>query len=167
MTGHGGKREGAGRPRADADGRERRKHSLYCTRDELAEARILLRHLRAQDAVDDGEPQPERYVYEMGDSVASLRDWDTSGKLAKLNKLIKKNSRRVVELHFEHAGARDIVLTLYNVASVDDCMFDDSWTFYDGNNHGVAVIDLSGVEALRYVYKPDDRLFVYLRALVL
>lgn len=164
---HGGKREGAGRPRADVAGQERRKHSLYCTKGELIEARVFLRHLRAQNATDEGEPQTECYVYEMGDSVASLRDWDTGEKLAKLNKLIKKNLRRAVELHFEHAGARDIVLTLYNVASVDDCMFDDSWTFYDGNNHGIAVIDLSGVEALRYVYKPGDRLFVYLRALVL
>lgn len=163
---HGGKREGAGRPRADADGRERRKHSLYCTRDELAEARILLRHLRAQDADEKGEPQPERYVYEMGDSVASIRNWDTGEKLARLNKLIRKNPRRAVELHFEHAGARDVVLTLYNVAMVDDSMFDDSWTVYDGNNHGIAVIDMSGVEALRYVYVPGDRLFVYVRALV-
>ena len=163
---HGGKREGAGRPRADAGGAERRKHSIYCTRDELAEARSFLRQLRAQK-VDESEPQPEYYVYEMGDSVASFREWDTGEKLARLNKLIKKNSRRAVELHFEHAGARDIVLTLYNVFVVDDSMFDDSWTFYDGNNHGIAVIDLSGVEALRYVYKPGDRLFVYLRALVL
>ena len=162
---HGGKREGAGRPRADAGGAERRKHSIYCTRDELAEARSFLRQLRAQS--EDGEPQTECYAYSMGDSVASFREWDTGEKLARLNKLIKKNSRRAVELHFEHAGARDIVLTLYNVFVVDDSMFDDSWTFYDGNNHGIAVIDLSGVEALRYVYKPGDRLFVYLRALVL
>lgn len=160
---HGGKREGAGRPRADVAGQERRKHSIYCTKDELAEARSFLRQLRAQS--EDGEPQPEYYVYEMGDSVASFREWDSGAKLAKLNQLIKKNLRRAVELHFERAGARDIVLTLYNVASVDDCMFDDSWTVYDGNKHGIAVIDMSGVEALRYVYVPGDRLFVYLQAL--
>lgn len=164
---HGGKREGAGRPRADACGAERRKHSIYCTRDELAEARSFLRRLRTQEVADDDEPRSEYYVYEMGDSVASFRDWDTGEKLAKLNALIKKNARRTVELHFEHAGARDVVLTLYNVASVDDSMFDDSWTFYDGNNHGIAVIDMDDVSALRYVYKPGDRLFVYLRALAL
>lgn len=165
MKQHGGAREGAGRPRADVDGKERRKHSLYCTRDELAAARSFLRRLRTQS--EDGEPQPEYYVYEMGDSVASFREWDSGEKLAKLNKLIKKNARRTVELHFEHVGARDIVLTLYNVASVDDSIFDDSWAFFDGNNNGVATVDMNDVSALRYVYKPDDRLFVYLRALVL
>ena len=165
MNGHGGKREGAGRPRADAGGAERRKHSIYCTRDELAEARSFLRQLRAQK--DESEPRTECYVYEMGDSIASFRNWDTGEKLAKLNQLVKKNVRRTVELHFEHTGARDVVLTLYNVASVDDCMFDDSWTVYDGNNHGIAVIDMDDVSALRYVYKPGDRLFVYVRALVL
>ena len=163
---HGGKREGAGRPRADAGGAERRKHSIYCTRDELAEARSFLRQLRVQK-VDESEPQPEYYVYEMGDSVASFREWDSGSKLAQLNKLIKKNARRTVELHFEHVGARDIVLTLYNVASVDDSIFDDAWAFFDGNNNGVATIDMDDVSALRYVYKPGDRLFVYLRALVL
>ena len=162
---HGGTREGAGRPRADVDGKERRKHSLYCTRDELAEARSFLRRLRAQS--EDGEPQTECYAYSMGDSVASFREWDSGAKLAKLNQLIKKNARRTVELHFEHAGARDIVLTLYNVASVDDSIFDDAWAFFDGNNNGVATVDMDDVSALRYVYKPGDRLFVYLRALVL
>lgn len=162
---HGGKREGAGRPRADVAGQERRKHSLYCTKDELAEARSFLRRLRAQS--EDGEPQTECYVYEMGDSVASFRDWDSGEKLAKLNQLIKKNARRTVELHFEHAGARDIVLTLYNVASVDGSILDDAWAFFDGNNNGVATVDMDDVSALRYVYKPGDRLFVYLRALVL
>ena len=166
MSGHGGKREGAGRPRADVAGQERRKHSIYCTRDELAEARSFLRQLRAQK-VDESEPQPEYYVYEMGDSVASFREWDSGAKLAKLNELVKKNARRTVELHFEHAGARDIVLTLYNVASVDDSILDDSWAFFDGNNNGVATVDMDDVSALRYVYKPGDRLFVYLRALVL
>lgn len=161
---HGGKREGAGRPRADAGGAERRKHSIYCTRDELAEARSFLRQLRAQS--EDGEPQTECYVYEMGDSVASFREWDSGEKLAKLNKLIKKNARRTVELHFEHVGARDIVLTLYNVASVDDSILDESWAFFDGNNNGIATIDMNDVSALRYVYKPGDRLFVYVRALV-
>lgn len=68
-------------------------------------------------------------MYEMGDSVASFREWDSGEKLAKLNKLIKKNARRTVELHFEHVGARDIVLTLYNVASVDDSILDESWAF--------------------------------------
>lgn len=160
---HGGKREGAGRPRADADGKERRKHSLYCTRDELAEARSFLRRLRAQS--EDVEPQTECYVYEMGDSVASFREWDSGEKLAKLNKLIKKNARRTVELHFEHVGARDIVLTLYNVASVDDSIFDDSWAFFDGNNNGIATVGMDDVSALRYVYKPDGRLFVYLKAM--
>ena len=91
---HGGKREGAGRPRADVAGQERRKHSLYCTKDELAEARSFLRRLRAQS--EDGEPQTECYVYEMGDSVASFRDWDSGEKLAKLNQLIKKNARRIL-----------------------------------------------------------------------
>lgn len=162
---HGGKREGAGRPRADAGGAERRKHSIYCTRDELAEARSFLRQLRAQS--EDCEPKPEYYVYEMGDSVASFRDWASGEKLATLNKLIKKNARRTVELHFEHVGARDIVLTLYNVASVDDSILDDAWAFFDGNNNGVATVGMDDVSALRYVYKPDDRLFVYLRALVL
>lgn len=161
---HGGKREGAGRPRADVGGAERRKHSIYCTRDELAEARSFLRQLRAQS--EDGEPQTECYVYEMGDSVASFREWDSGEKLAKLNKLIKKNARRTVELHFEHVGARDIVLTLYNVASVDDSILDESWAFFDGNNNGIATIDMNDVSALRYVYKPGDRLFVYVRALV-
>ena len=163
MNGHGGAREGAGRPRADAGGAERRKHSIYCTRDELAEARSYLRQLRAQS--EGGEPQTECYAYSMGDSVASFREWDSGEKLAKLNQLVRKNARHAVELHFEHAGARDIVLTLYNVFIVDDSMFDDSWTVYDGNNHGIAVIDMSSVEALRYVYVPGDRLFVYLQAL--
>lgn len=160
---HGGKREGAGRPRADVDGAERRKHSIYCTRDELAEARSFLRQLRAQK--DESEPRTEYYVYEMGDSVASFREWDSGAKLAKLNQLVRKNARRTVELHFEHAGARDIVLTLYNVASVDDSIIDDSWAFFDGNNNGIATIDMDDVSALRYVYKPDDRLFVYLKAM--
>ena len=119
--GHGGAREGAGRPRADVAGQERRKHSLYCTKDELIEARGFLRRLRAQEADVESEPQPEEhYVYEMGDSVASLRDWDSGEKFARLNQLVKKNPRRVVELHFVDGrrGTRNIVMMLYDVASV-------------------------------------------------
>ena len=59
------------------------------------------------------------------------------------------------------------MLTLYNVASVDGSILDDAWAFFDGNNNGVATVDMDDVSALRYVYKPGDRLFVYLRALVL
>lgn len=49
MTGRGGAREGAGRPRADVLGQERRKHSIYCTADELVKVRAYLQHLRLQE----------------------------------------------------------------------------------------------------------------------
>lgn len=38
----GGKRSGAGRPRQDADGMPRRKHSIYCTDEELKAVRGFL-----------------------------------------------------------------------------------------------------------------------------
>lgn len=49
LTGHGGAREGAGRPRADILGQERRKHSIYCTKAELLQVREFLKVLRAQE----------------------------------------------------------------------------------------------------------------------
>lgn len=49
LTGHGGAREGAGRPRADILGQERRKHSIYCTKTELLQVREFLKVLRAQE----------------------------------------------------------------------------------------------------------------------
>lgn len=49
LTGRGGAREGAGRPRADLQGQERRKHSIYCTKTELLQVREFLKVLRAQE----------------------------------------------------------------------------------------------------------------------
>lgn len=49
MTGRGGAREGAGRPRADVAGQERRKHSIYCTKRELVLARQFLQELREKE----------------------------------------------------------------------------------------------------------------------
>lgn len=48
MTTHnrGGKRPGAGRPRADAQGAKRSKHTIYCTQDELLKVRTYLKILR-------------------------------------------------------------------------------------------------------------------------
>lgn len=42
----GGRRPGAGRPRADVDGKRRRKHSIYCTDKELKAVRKYLRLMR-------------------------------------------------------------------------------------------------------------------------
>lgn len=42
----GGKRPGAGRPRSDVTGQQRRKHSIYCTDIELVKVRKYLRILR-------------------------------------------------------------------------------------------------------------------------
>lgn len=42
----GGKRSGAGRPRQDADGMPRRKHSIYCTDEELEAVRGFLAETR-------------------------------------------------------------------------------------------------------------------------
>lgn len=49
VNGHGGARAGAGRPRADILGQERRKHSIYCTADELVRVRAFLQELRLQE----------------------------------------------------------------------------------------------------------------------
>lgn len=49
LNGHGGARAGAGRPRADILGQERRKHSIYCTADELVRVREFLQNLRLQE----------------------------------------------------------------------------------------------------------------------
>ena len=43
---HGGAREGAGRPRQDPNGEQRRKHSIYCTEKELKLLRETLIRIR-------------------------------------------------------------------------------------------------------------------------
>lgn len=43
---HGGAREGAGRPRQDPNGEQRRKHSIYCTEKELQLVRAMLVEIR-------------------------------------------------------------------------------------------------------------------------
>ena len=129
------------------------------TKDELIEARGFLRRLRAQEADVESEPQPEEhYVYEMGDSVASLRDWDSGEKFARLNQLVKKNPRRVVELHFVDGrrGTRNIVMMLYDVASVKEAKdMPDLWLFLDGNERHVATLDVNEVGKLEYFFIPD------------
>lgn len=56
LTGHGGARAGAGRPRADILGQERRKHSIYCTKDELLKVRQFLQELRLQEQAKVSRP---------------------------------------------------------------------------------------------------------------
>lgn len=43
---HGGAREGAGRPRQDINGEQRKKHSIYCTETELKLVRDMLAKIR-------------------------------------------------------------------------------------------------------------------------
>lgn len=167
MNGHGGAREGAGRPRADARGHERRKHSLYCTKDELQEARWFLQRLRADVEKQEEPPKPERYVFEIGESVASFRDWDCGAKFDTLEELIKRNSRRVVELHFVDGrrGTKDIVMTLHDVASVKEAkVMPDVWVFLDGNGRQVATLDVNEVGKLEYFFTPDSNLAVNIEA---
>lgn len=49
--GWGGKREGAGRKREDVFGRQRKKHSIYCTDVELKKVRKYLQILRQQESL--------------------------------------------------------------------------------------------------------------------
>ena len=57
LNGHGGARAGAGRPRADILGQERRKHSIYCTADELVRVREFLQNLRLQEQANLSRPR--------------------------------------------------------------------------------------------------------------
>lgn len=57
VNGHGGAREGAGRPRADILGQERRKHSIYCTKYELLKVRQFLQELRLQEQAKVSRPR--------------------------------------------------------------------------------------------------------------
>lgn len=64
MNGHGGARSGAGRPREDQHGEERRKHSIYCTQYELGLVRSYLKVLRRAAGQRYDDPKL-KYAYGM------------------------------------------------------------------------------------------------------
>lgn len=109
MTGHGGARPGAGRPRQDPMGKPRRRRSVYCTEDELEKIRIYLKLLRGGAVMDRVKLQPP----DPTDRVAINHFVDVVNEVVETN---HADDHRVLLVHHGASAESDFCVAVYHVA---------------------------------------------------